>query len=130
MLNAGTQTNSLVNHLYSRMTKGQPRPEIGMGATLLQWTDRHAATITSVFNEGKYLYIGVKRDIAKRIDGNGFSEMQEYNYTTNNEASEKFFRFDGQFWKSVYKSTETNRWKKTDGGIRIGTREEYYDHSF
>jgi hypothetical protein len=31
----GTQTNSLVNHLYSRAVNGQPEPVIGMGATLL-----------------------------------------------------------------------------------------------
>ena len=47
-MNIGTQTNSLVNHLYSRMTVGAPAPVVGMAATTLSWTDRHAATVTKV----------------------------------------------------------------------------------
>lgn len=131
MLKAGTQTGSLVNHLYSRMTDGQPQPEVGMGATLLGWTDRHAATVSSVFQVGKALFIGVKRDHAKRIDKNGFSESQEYEYTANTDAYEEFFKFDGKFWHSVRKNEETGRWKKTGGGgIRIGKREAYWDPCF
>lgn len=29
----GTQTGSVINHLYSRGVIGQPTPEVGMGAT-------------------------------------------------------------------------------------------------
>lgn len=35
----GTQTGSTTNYLMSGV-KGQPAPEIGMGVTLLHWTDR------------------------------------------------------------------------------------------
>jgi hypothetical protein len=47
-MNIGTQTNSLVNSMYSRMTINAPAPTVGMGATRLSWTDRHAATVTKV----------------------------------------------------------------------------------
>lgn len=131
MLKPGTQTASFTNHLYSRMTKGQPKPEVGMGATLLRWTDRAPATITSVFEKGKYLFIGVKQDHAKRTDNNGMSEMQQYEYTPNPEAGEIFFRFDGKFWEGVSFNQKTKRWKKNGGpGIRIGHREKYHDFSF
>ena len=29
----GTETGSMTNHIYSRATKGQPDPAVGMGAT-------------------------------------------------------------------------------------------------
>mgnify|MGYP001576962564 CR=1 FL=1 len=41
-LRAGTQTGSLINHLMSG-SKGA-EPEVGMGATILGWSDRHPAT--------------------------------------------------------------------------------------
>ena len=131
MMKAGTQTGSLVNHLYSRMTNGQPEPVVGMGATLLSWTDRNPATITSVQKVGKFTIIGVKGDNYKRIDSNGMSENQEYEYTPNPDAAELFFRFDGKFWSRVRMNPETKRWNKIDsGGIRIGSRQKYHDFSF
>lgn len=126
-----SQTGSLQNHLYSRKTKGQPNPTIGMGATILCWTDRHAATITEVFKKGKFTYVGVKRDFAKRVDKNGQSEDQEYKFSPNEKAFTKYFRYDGESWQAVYKNEDTGRWKKHDShGLRIGERLEYYDPSF
>ena len=46
-MNLGTETGSVMNHLMSRMVRGEPAPRVGMGATLLSWTDRHAATVTT-----------------------------------------------------------------------------------
>jgi len=133
-MKVGTQTGSLVNHLYSRMTKGQPTPEIGMGVTLLSYTDRSAGTIVSKFTKGKYTYIEVTLDDAKRVDTNGMSEIQEYVYTQRTDAAKYTFRtdaVDGK-WQEVYMNSETGRWKNIDGGkgLRIGTRETYHDFSF
>lgn len=130
----GTQTGSLTNHLYSRMTKDQPRPHIGMGVTLLSWTDRHAATITHVWKKGKYTYINTAQDTAKRIDSNGMSECQEYEYKMNILGAQNTFRCelpDGK-WEEVYINRETGRWKKYNGGkgLRLGVRESYHDYSF
>ena len=44
-MNIGTQTSSLVNHLYSRMTIGEPEPTVGMGVTMLSWSDRNACLL-------------------------------------------------------------------------------------
>lgn len=76
MLVVNKETGSLVNHLYSRMTKGQPQPEVGMGATLLHWSDRSPATIIKVFTIGKLLAIEVQDDKYKRIDKNGMSGIR------------------------------------------------------
>lgn len=72
----GTQTGSLVNHIYG--SSANPVPEVGMGCTVLGWTDRHAATIVEVKSPTKIAVVG---DIAERTDSNGMSENQEYRYS-------------------------------------------------
>lgn len=128
----GTQTASLTNHLYSRMVKGQPEPEVGMGATILCWTDRQAATIMLTWNEKGTRFIGVREDTAKRIDKNGLSESQTYEYQPNPDGREYIFRQekDGR-WQQVRQNQETKRWVKVNGeGLRIGSRDHYHDFSF
>lgn len=124
---------SLNNRLMEMGVKGQPDPEVGMGATVTGYTDRHAATIVSVekMKNGRFL-IGIQRDNAKRVDDNGMSESQTYVFTPNTKASINFYMQDKKgMWKSVYKNAVTGRWKQTDdGGLRIGDRDEYYDFSF
>lgn len=132
MLNTGTQTNSLVNHLYSRSVIGQPAPTVGMGATILGWTDRSPATVVAVFNVGKSEFITVQYDAYKRVDGNGMSECQDYEYSPDlNGVTLTFRKSRNGSWDQVRKSEETGRWAKTGGpGLRIGRRERYYDFSF
>ena len=132
MLKLGTQTGSLINHLYSRQTKGQADPVVGMGATLLGWTDREGATIVEVTKTkaGAWL-IAVQEDNAKRIDSNGMSESQEYEYSPNPDAGKQWFRFDeGKGWRSV-RFNDKGRWVLVDGdGLRTGDRDKYHDFSF
>ena len=132
MLKAGRDTGSLTNHLYSRMTKNMPEPVVGMGATLLSWTDREAATIVQVvkLKNGGWI-VAVTEDTAKRIDSNGFSESQEYEYTSNPDGARTCFRYeDGKGWRQV-RETDKGRWKLTGGkGLLIGAREKYHDFSF
>ncbi|MBF84524.1 MAG: hypothetical protein CL489_08625 [Acidobacteria bacterium] len=124
----GTETGSLVNHLYSRIEK--IKPEIGMGATILGWTDRSPATVIETFTKGKYDYIVVQEDSAKRVDNNGMSENQEYEYTRNPEGCTYTFRVIKDGFQEVYKA-ESGRYNKLDGkGLLLGTREKYYDFSF
>lgn len=132
MLKAGTQTGSLMNHLYSRMVNGQPEPVVGMGATLLQWTDRDPATIVEVkkTKAGAWL-IAVQEDKAQRTDNNGFSESQEYEYSPNPEASKQWFRFeDGKGWRGVRDNGKGRMVLTGGGGLRIGEREKYHDFTF
>lgn len=116
-----THTGSLVNAIYggSRQTE----PEVGMGATILGWTDRYAATIVEVKNNGKTVVI--QEDNARRIDSNGMSENQTYEHTPNTDAPRKTYtlRKSGQYVKQG---------EPIQGGgrILIGRRDHYYDFSF
>lgn len=93
-------------------------PVVGMGATILMYSDRHAATVTKVFSPTT---IVIQQDTATRTDKNGMSENQEYTYTPNTDAEEVFvtLRKDGR-WKV----------KKSQTVIKIGTRDSYHDYSF
>lgn len=124
----GTQTASLTNHILSRAVDRQPQPEVGMGATILMWTDRNPATIIAV--EGNR--ITVQEDNAERADSNGMSEAQEYTYTPNPNGCTSTFRMNKRgMWEQIVKNEETGRWNKCSGrGLRIGEREKYYDYSF
>jgi len=120
-LQAGTQTGSLINHLMSGSKL--ITPEIGMGCTMLGWTDRHAATIVEVKRDGKL--IGIKQDIATRTDDNGMSDSQSYEFTPNPEAGVQWYSF----------RPKVNAFVRVGDSVRgarllVGHREEYYDYSF
>lgn len=123
---------SFHNDLYARKTKGQPTPEIGMGATILSYSDRHAATIQDIITKGKYQYLVVTKDDTKRIDNNGISEDQEYEYTPRPDGGKHYFRFDGVRWVQYHFNSDTNRYNKVNHGygLRIGQRLHYRDPHF
>lgn len=112
----GRDTASVVNWLSSG-TKGQPTPEVGMGVTLLLWTDRHAGTITRVSPSGKTFWF--REDTAKRTDTNGMSESQTYEFTPNPDATERCARL-----------TKSGAYKSAGTRIRVGSRSKYHDFSF
>ncbi|WBF05186.1 hypothetical protein [Burkholderia phage CSP3] len=139
----GTQTASLVNHLQSRAVVGQPEPVVGMGVTLLAWTDRDAGTIQRVFKVGKSTLIEVTRDDAELISGSTMSEDQEWKFTPNPEGSRYVFRMaDSGMWEEVIQAVTydddgnrkvSTRWSKRRGGgygLRIGERDKYRDPCF
>lgn len=112
----GRDTNSVNNWLMSG-TQGQPTPQVGMGITILMWTDRHAGTITRVSPSRKTFWF--KRDIATRTDDNGMSESQTYAFAPNPDATERCARL-----------TRSGAWKDHGTQIRVGERAEYRDFSF
>jgi len=123
---------SLINRLQERMVVGAPTPTVGMGVTMNSYSDRHPGTIIKVEKSGKGLIITVQEDNAKRIDNNGISESQEYEYTPNLQGAIYFYKQKepNTRWVKMYLNPETNRLNKTCGGIYLGEREEYYDFSF
>lgn len=111
----GSDTGSLINHVMAG--SHTPTPEIGMGATILKWSDRHAATIVEM--KGKR--VTVQEDTATRTDTNGMSEMQSYDYTPNPEG-----------YKRTFSLRKNGQYKEVKGGavLMIGHRAEYHDYSF
>jgi hypothetical protein len=98
-----------------------PEPEVGMGATILMWSDRYAATVVEVKRfktgqrAGQVSAVVVTQDTAKRVDDNGMSESQKYEFTSNPDGQRKVFKVD-----------KAGRFK----GLSLGHRSEYYDYSF
>lgn len=126
----GTHTNSLVNYMMANGTVSEIIPG-ETGATILSWTDRKAATVIETFKKGKYDYIVVQLDDVKRIDNNGMSESQEYEYTPNPNNGTLTFRVTDKAFLNVRKNEETGRYALTGVyNLSVGTRQHYYDYSF
>jgi len=107
-----------MNWLYENVTvKDEPKPEVGMGCTMLGWSDRYAYTITRISKSGKTFW--AKRDLSVRVDCNGMSEDQSYDYTSNPLAPERMVRL-----------CKRDQWRSKCERFIIGYRNEYYDYSF
>lgn len=115
-------TGSVFNNLMGG--SGQLPPEVGMGATVLMWTDRHAATITDVSPNGRTVVI--VEDNAVRVDSKGMTDSgQEYEFTPGDPAHAQVFtrRKNGAY---------VRQGEPMNGGTRllVGYRKHYYDYSF
>jgi hypothetical protein len=130
-MNLGTQTGSLINHFLS--TSISKIPNVGDGATICHWSDRTPATVINVERKGKSVIVTVREDNAVRIDTNGMSESQDYEYSANENGSTRMFRTldDGKSFHAVGRNFETGRLVKSDStGVYFGHREKYHDYSF
>lgn len=132
IMKPGTETGSAVNHIYSRMTKGAPEPKIAMPATVLMWSDRHAATLTAIEPYRGTIVVEVQTDLATVVSGSSWDGSAEYVYQRNPNGTRYSFRreSDGS-WTQVRRNPSTGRWNKVSGaGLILGMREEYRDPSF
>jgi hypothetical protein len=112
---------NLINRIQE--TAAPKKPEVGMGATILMWSDRHAATIVEVSKDGKRVVI--QEDNAVRTDKNGMSECQDYTYSPNPNAAKQVFtlRKNGTY-------VQEGSSMRSGTIIRIGERDSYHDFSF
>lgn len=91
-------------------------PVVGMGVTICFHSDSHPATVTQVLSKSR---IVIQEDNAKRIDDNGMSECQVYEYTPDLTAPKLLVRKTTKGWK-----TEHGQY------LSLGVRRKYYDYSF
>lgn len=96
-----------------------PVPEVGMGATVVYYSDRQAFTITRVSPSAKTFWMS--RDKVVRLDQNGMSDSQKYAYVTDPDGGNYAvtLRKDGKY--------------RVMGGmakVKVDVRSEYYDYSF
>jgi hypothetical protein len=135
-MNIGTQTNSLINNIYSRMTVGAPAPTVGMGATKLSWTDRHAATVTKVteLNSKVWAYeIFVIEDKPTVVSGRVHDGSAVYTFQPDPTGYANMYRMDRKTgkWVRGYINGETGRFKQfCNGGLILGMRDHHYDPHF
>jgi len=95
------------------------KPEVGMGATICYHSDRAAATIIKVSKSGKSFTI--QEDTAVRVDKNGMSDDQEYEYTPNP---------NGSTYKVTHRKDGTYRLMGDSTRVSVGVRRSFYDFSF
>ena len=111
-----------VSNRIMENTKGLD-PVVGMGVTECLWSDREPYEIIEVKDAR---HIVVRRLDAKRIDTNGMSECQDYEYASNeNNPARNLFL------------TKEGRWRERIGARRLGSNgwiigfaEKYYDFTF
>ena len=98
------------------MVSGIPsaKIEIGMAATILMHSDRYPATVIAKTPNT----VTVQHDNFKRIDSNGMSESQQYEYEQNLNGSIE------RFWVTK------RGWRRGHTALGLGWREYYYDFSF
>lgn len=111
---------SVQNRIEERMR--MPEPKVGMGVTELYYTDREPYEIIEVIDDR---HITVRRLNYKRIDNNGMSECQDYEYYSNPDGyvAHLFKTKQGRWVERIGKRYSANGWK-------IGRAERYYDYSF
>lgn len=91
----GTTTGSLFNYL---MGNNQSLPIVGEGATVLHWSDRDAYEVLAVSEDSECVVIAQYRP--KRIDNEGISESQDYEYIDYSDHLEVVVWRNGS-WKTV-----------------------------
>ena len=110
---------SITNRIEEKVNT---KPEVGMGVTEYCWSDTHAYEIIAVKDER---HITVRRLDHKRIDNNGMSDSQQYEYFSNeaNHTCELFFTKQGVWRERIGRHLGCNTWG-------VGRAREYYDYSF
>lgn len=113
---------SLTNRFMERAIS--PIPEVGMGVTECMWSDRHAYEVIEVKDAR---HITIRQLDARRVDKNGMSECQEYEYTSNpdNRTLRLFKTKRGRWVVRIGRNGVDN-----SSGWYIGQAEEYYDPCF
>lgn len=114
--------------IHNRLAENskQPKPEVGMGVTVMMYTDRKAGTIRDVHVNGKRFWFTI--DKAIRTDKNGMSECQDYTYEDqpNSQIYEAYLNKHG-----VWKIRNKKNGPGLGGtGLAIGYRRAYHDFSF
>lgn len=102
-------------------------PVVGMGVTVILYSDRHAATITEVVGNAKHepRTVTVQYDNAIRTDSYGMSDSQDYRYEAD---------LNGRV--EVYTLRRNGRWVRRGEGSKSGTsialdvRDHHHDFGF
>lgn len=152
-LNPGSQTGSFINMM---MSQNCTLPEVGKGATVLLWTDRHAYEVMEVSDDKKRVV--VQQYNAKRIDNLGMSDQQDYEYKELNGYNEvivwkwgawrwemevikfinppigyqkeydKYYDENGRLMLVEGVTKKAKEWRKVN--ILWGVKDEHYDFNF
>lgn len=109
-------------HNFIRYSQSPTNLKIGDGATITWATDREAGSIVRIVNERE---IHVQIDDKKRLDKNGMSDAQTYEYSANDQNPVYIFtrRKNG---------TWVRQGEDMGSGLRavFGIRDAYFDYCY
>ena len=108
-----------MNSIFNSATLLHDSPTVGMGGTMLYWSDRHAFTVTRVSDSGKTAWIVMDEEV--RIDKNGMSESQIYSYNPGS---------GGEIEVRLSKNTQWHQGGVKGRKVSFGRRDTYHDFSF
>lgn len=94
-------------------------PEVGMAATIQIGSDSYPATVIQVTRNGKRVV--VQEDLSTRIDNNGMSDSQQYQYQID---------LTGTIYIATLRKDGTYRVTGGKLPIHLGSRRKYHDYSF
>lgn len=120
--------NSMVNMVMNTSTT---EPEVGMGATLLMWSDRAPVTIAKVnrfasgARKGQVREIHVVPDTWTVVSGSVHDGSAKYDITPADLDNADTLRR-----ASVYRPTAKGWRSATGNKLSVGTRDVYSDPSF
>ena len=122
----------MINDILKHAVVGQPEPTVGMGCTILSYSDRDAASITAVVHERGMTRVYVQEDKAKCVKGSTHDGSAEYEFQRDSNGRQHVFKKSPSgIWQCVVFNPDTKRWNKRDHpGLRIGQRQHYYDPHF
>ena len=148
----GSLANRFEENCYFNNTKGNIK--VGTPCTIYMWSDTHAYEVIAVINQEHLI---IRKLDAKRIDKNGMSECQHYEYSSNSKNHTKEIKLTKYGWKELMrynletynKIMERNGFVSWDNSIiekvkmgkevsrqigklniSFGIANEYFDYSF
>lgn len=110
----GKHTGSVMNMCMSG-TNQTDSPQIGMGCTVLMWTDRQAATIIDMTP----CTVLVQYDKVTPLH-KGMTDSQNWHCERDPNGTKRVFRLTKNGWVN----------RKEGGTLMIGHRNHYHDYSF
>ena len=101
---------------------------IGDGVTINYYSDEKPATIIEIDTKGKW--IKVQEDNAKRIDNNGMSDSQDYEYSRNPNGRIHTFYKTRRKDITLFTNTGRSKYSQYDIYLSLKLRRAYFDYSF
>ena len=102
--------------------------KIGDGVTLNYYSDETPATVIEIGRNGSFLI--VQEDNAKRIDNNGMSDCQDYEYSRNEKGRIHTFYKTRRKDKTFYTNTGRSTYNEYGVYLTLKHRRKYFDYSF
>lgn len=129
-MNLSQPTNSLQSNIMHASVKGAPVPTVGMGVTILCWTDRYVGTINKVINE-KEFHFTIDETVADKSKDCSMGH-QNWIHTPQPDGAKRIAMMgrDGRWYEA--RKTKTGRMSvsKKCQPLAVGFKNYNYDWSF